>query len=80
MGTLTVDERQESCVYLKPLVDTLGVELVSAGQDPQGLADLEIAHANDASRLIVFRTITRISEKINDIGVKLWISNLNRTH
>lgn len=32
--------------HLKPLVDTLGVELVIAGQDPEELARLEVTHAH----------------------------------
>ena len=49
--------------YLQPLVDTLGMEFVATGKDSKCLSDLKIAHADDASGLIVLRTVTSISEK-----------------
>ena len=51
--------------YLQPLVDTLGMEFVATGKDSKCLSDLKIAHADDASGLIVLRTVTSISEKNN---------------
>lgn len=39
-------------VGLQPLVDTLGVELVVAGEDPEQLPCLEVAKADDTQRLL----------------------------
>lgn len=39
-------------VRLKPLVDALGVELMIAGQDPQELPILKVAHADHTHRLL----------------------------
>lgn len=39
-------------VGLQPLVDTLGVELVVAGEDPEQLPCLEVAEADDTQRLL----------------------------
>ena len=49
--------------YFEPLVHALGMELVTAGQYTKGLPDLKVAHANNASRLIVFGAVSRISGK-----------------
>ena len=38
--------------YLEPLVHTLGMELVGAGQDTQQLFGLKVAHAHHAGRLV----------------------------
>ena len=38
---------------------------MATGKDSKCLSDLKIAHADDASGLIVLRTVTSISEKNN---------------
>ena len=57
--------------HLQPLVDTLGVELVAARQNPERLPDLEITHAHDARRLVVLGTVARISARRNKMHFEL---------
>ena len=50
--------------HLEPLVDALCVELVAAGEDPEGLAHLEVAHAHHAhSLVVVLAAVTRVPAK-----------------
>lgn len=44
-------------VGLQPLVDTLGVELVVAGEDPEQLPRLEITEADNTQRLLRLVTV-----------------------
>jgi hypothetical protein len=43
-------------LYLEPLVDTLGVELVCAGQNAHQLPRFKIAHADHADSLVRVRS------------------------
>ena len=49
---------------LEPLIDALGVELVTARQHAQQLSTLEVAHADDARRLLATRTLDVTVEAI----------------
>lgn len=48
-------------VGLEPLVNTFGMELMATGKNPKRLSYFEIAHADDASGLIVLRAVTSVS-------------------
>lgn len=48
--------------YLEPLVNTFGMELMATGKNPKRLSYFEIAHADDASGLIVLRAVTSVSK------------------
>ena len=53
---------------LEPLVDALGVELVAAGQHPQGLPHLEITHAHHAHSLVVLAAVARVpATRLNEM-------------
>lgn len=59
-------------IYLEPLVDASGMELVGAGQNPQRLQGLKVAHANHAVGLValVGVGVELVGRQLLDLGAR----------